>query len=393
MRTADAPSLPETLMIDLDYQEILKRQQETAPVRRLEPSAVIPIEHCIVEQFYGNSIGRSLSRFYHDPDEMLYTSVMGQKWELENVRSHKSVIGLRCTLTNMDEACSLGAEPYFPGGDFNIPNVKPWIKSKTDLTRLAAIDPLKSGYRQRSLVFRDLIRSRAERVNLVFRDGTFMKLLEFSQGVAGGGGTMGPFTIAQQLRGAEIYYDLVDNPSFVDEMLEIITDKIIRWQEFLIEDYRRNGASYALFVADDSAANLSLEHFDRFSGRYVRRIMEHFQDRYKLWHMCGNTNHLLDYFAQELPFQEYSLFGFAQDKQKIRSLFGGRCVLKGNVDPKTIHLGSRQDVFDESMQILNVFKDVPGFILSDGANIPPGSPKQNINAMYDAVQAALSNAR
>jgi len=258
--------------------------------------------------------------------------------------------------------------------------------NKSDLKILDKINPIKSDYRKKNLKFRDQMRKLARNIYIVFKDDVKIKLLEFSKNVTVGGGTMGPFSIVQQLRGSEIYYDIMDNPRFVLDLLKIVTEKIICWQEFLIEDNKKNGLGSAVFVSDDSAVNLSLEQFGKFSGKFCSDIMDYFKNYYILWHMCGNADHLLDYFAEYLKFNEYSLFGYMQNKLKIKELFGNKRVLAGNVCPRTIHLKSRKDVFDECVGILNVFKDLKGYILSDGANIPPKSKKENINAMYEAVR-------
>ena len=374
------------IRIDINHSEILKRAQEISDVRSFKKIKTIPISLCLAEQFLGNKIGHSMKNFYNDPEDRLTTLILGQKWVLENIKSHKTDITLSSHASNVDEAVALGGELFLPNDDLNIPNVRSWVRDNNDLKILNKINPLESDYRKNNLKFRDEMQKLAKEIYIVFKDDVKMKLLEFSGKIYFGGGTMGPFTIAQKLRGSRIYYDVVDNPKFLLELLKIVTEKIIIWQEFLIEDNKKNGLESAVFITDDSAVNLSLEQFDKFSGRFCSYLMDYFKDYYIYWHMCGNANHLLDYFAENLRFNEYSLFGYMQDKLKIKRLFGNKYVLAGNVNPCTIHLKSREEVFNECLGILDVFKDVRGFILSDGANIPPESKKENINAIYDAVQ-------
>ncbi|MCD4680394.1 MAG: hypothetical protein K8S00_08405, partial [Bacteroidales bacterium] len=374
------------ISININYSEILERAQELSDVRNFKKTKTIPVEQCIAEQFYGNKIGHSMKNFYNDPEDRLTTLILGQKWVLENIKSHKCDISLSSHASHVDEASALGGEPFFPNDDSNIPNVRSWVRDNNDLKILNKINPIKSDYRKTNLKFRDQMQKSSKNIYIVFKDDVKIKLLEFSKKIALGGGTLGPFTLAQQLRGSRIYYDVIDNPKFLLELLKIVKEKIICWQEFLIEENRKNGLESAIFITDDSAVNLSLEQFDRFSGRFCSDIMDYFKEYYILWHMCGNANHLLDYFDKNLRFDEYSLFGSGQNKVKIKELFGNKCVLVGNVNPHTIHLKSREEVFNECLDILEVFKDVKGFILCDGANIPPNSKKENINAMYEAVQ-------
>ena len=376
--------------IDIDYSEILKRAKEVSDVRKFKKLETIPVEHCIVEQFYGDKIGHSLKNLYNDPEDMLNTLVLGQKWELENIKSHKCSINLHSHFLNIDGAVALGAEPFFPNDDFNIANVKPWIEYKEDLKKLEKINPITSDYRKKNFIFRDKMKRIAKDTYIVFKDDVKINLLKFSKNITLGEEAGGPFTIAQQLRGSEIFYDVMDNPRFVLELLKIITEKIISWQEFLIGDNKKYGLETSIFISDDSAVGLSLEQFDKFSGRFCSIIMDYFKDYYILWHMCGNENHLFDFFIKNLKFNEYSVFGYMQDKLKIKKLFGNKYILSGNVNPNTIHLKSREDVFNECLDILNFFKDLNGYILADGANIPPKSKKENINAMYEAAQTIES---
>lgn len=375
--------------IDIDYSEIEKRAKEVSDVRKFKKIETIPVEHCIVEQFYGNKIGHSLNNIYNNPEDMLNTLVLGQKWELENIKSHKCSINLRSHALNIDGAVALGAEAFFTKDDFNIASVKPWIKGKSDLKILNKINPITSSYRKQNYIFRDKMKEIAQDIYIVFKDNFKINLLEFAGNITLGEEAGGPFTIAQQLRGSDIFYDVMDNPDFVLELLKILTDKIICWQEFLINDNRKCGLETSIFISDDSAVSLSLEQFHKFSGEFCRTVMNYFKDHYILWHMCGNANHLLEYFVNNLKFNEYSVFGYMQNKSKIKELFGNKYILSGNVNPSTIYLKSRQDVYNECLEILDVFKDLKGYILADGANIPPNSKKENINAMHEAVQAIV----
>lgn len=66
---------------------------------------------------------------------------------------------------------------------------------------------------------------------------------------------------------------------------------------------------------------------------------------------------------------------------------GGWIVLRGNINPLNILTGTPESVFEESMEALRTFgRGSGGYILSDGANIPPGAPVENINTMMQAAR-------
>ena len=68
----------------------------------------------------------------------------------------------------------------------------------------------------------------------------------------------------------------------------------------------------------------------------------------------------------------------------MSEIMGGRVVLEGNISPINIFNGTAKSVFEETMEAIEVFALHRGYIVMDGANIPPGSPVENINAMYEA---------
>jgi len=48
--------------------------------------------------------------------------------------------------------------------------------------------------------------------------------------------------------------------------------------------------------------------------------------------------------------------------------------------------GSSADIEAEARNLLRLFQDRGGFILSSGCEIPPESPKENIAALINAVR-------
>jgi uroporphyrinogen decarboxylase len=197
--------------------------------------------------------------------------------------------------------------------------------------------------------------------------------------------TMGPFTVACEVAGmADVSLALYERPEWAAELLAVVTDKIIEWMSFV---ERVQGMS-SLWVADDYAGNLSLHQFRQFVLPCLLRIRRAFPGRHFGFHMCGKVDHLLRCLADELGINEFALFGYQVDKQLVQEVMGGRVLLGGNVNPMNIYAGTPESVFEESMAALRVFgRGSGGFILSDGANIPPDSPVENINAMMRASRA------
>lgn len=102
--------------------------------------------------------------------------------------------------------------------------------------------------------------------------------------------------------------------------------------------------------------------------------------------MCGDTNHLLDIFVDDLKINEFQGFGYQVELDRVASVMGGRVVLVGNVNPMLIHFGSPQQVRDATRTVIEKLAQKKGLIIQDGSNIPPGTPLENINAMMEAAE-------
>jgi uroporphyrinogen-III decarboxylase len=66
---------------------------------------------------------------------------------------------------------------------------------------------------------------------------------------------------------------------------------------------------------------------------------------------------------------------------------GGRVVLLGNVNPMLVHRGPPERVREATCACLRKLAPLGGYIVQDGANIPPGTPPEHINAMMEAAVA------
>ncbi|MBI2941209.1 MAG: hypothetical protein HYY04_12300, partial [Chloroflexi bacterium] len=287
---------------------------------------------------------------------------------------------------NVREAGSLGCEIVAPADDL-IWVHEGWVRTEADLRKLRQIDPLATGLQRRTIEFARRMRELADRYVVRLKDGAEIRPGATAQLPAG---TMGPFTVAGQLAGVtELLVALYERPEFARELLAIVTDKIIDWMAYC-EQTQGMGV---LGIADDYAGNLSAPHFREFVLPCLRRIRSHFPGAWFRFHMCGKVDHLVPVLADELRIQEFGLFGFELDKRRVQAVMGGRVVLVGNVAPMNVYGGTPDSVLDESLEALHVFgQGSGGFILTDGANIPPGSPVENVNAMWRAARQVVREA-
>jgi len=377
--------MPEVIEIGVPIEEIEARRARLDTIRRFETPDRVGCLPAVAHRFLLPRIGASFRDYYADPEIMLRTQILAQKWLLENVRTDAAGItgpwvGAWTDFQNTFEAGSLGAEVIFP--DEDIPWVGAgWVGDDRDLERLEAIDIVHTGINRRQLEYRRAMLAVAEKYPVRFRGGdVFHPGLEASLTNT----SHGPFGVAGDLMGvSEIFLAVVERPDFVKELLRIVTGKIIDWLDFCHRE--RPGAARDLAWTDDLAVSLSAETYRDLVLPFEKRLRFHFDGR-AAFHMCGRSDHLLEIIATELAIDEFNGFGYEVDLERVAALLGGRVVLLGNVNPMLIHDGTPDAVRAASRRVIETLAPHRGFVLQDGSNIPPGAPLENINALMEAAE-------
>ena len=372
--------------IQVPYAEILARRERVEKTKRFEPSDRVPVWPAINFRFLLPKTGISFKEYYADPETMLRGQILGQKWLMEHIATDQYAVtgawtGGWTDFQNTNEASAFGCPVVF--SDDGIPWVPDsgWVRSEADLRRLEAMDTIHAGLNGRQIQYRQAMMAIAEKYPVRFQDGPV-----FYPGAnpALTHTTNGPFSAAADLLGhTEIFAAVIERREFVRELLRIVTDKIIAWQDFCWAEMQIPNRNFAF--SDDLAAYLSPALFRDLVLPCLQRIRFHF-DGWVTLHMCGHTNHLLKILADDLQINELQGFGWEVDLERIGQAMGARVVLDGNVSPLLIASGTPEEVRAASRRVLEKLAPYGGFILQDGNNIAPGSPIENINAMMAAAK-------
>jgi uroporphyrinogen-III decarboxylase len=373
--------------IGVTVEEIEARRARVEAARRFEQPDRVPVIPAIAHRFLVPQVGVRFRDYYADPETMLRTQILAQKWLLENVRTDAYAItgpwtGAWTDFQNAFEAGSLGVEIVFPDDD--IPWVgRGWVAGEADLRRLEAMDFVHSGLNARQTAYRRRMMEVADKYPVrflggeVFHPGANPSLTHTSDG---------PFGVAGALMGpTELFLAVKERPDFVRELLRVVTDKLIEWLDFC---WAEEGLAVPKDFAwtDDLAVSLSAADFRDVVLPSEKRLRFHFDGRLSL-HMCGRSDHLLEIFRDDLAVHELQGFGYEVDLDRVAEALGGRVVLLGNVDPRLIRSGTPEDVRRATRRVLDKLAPRGGLIVQDGNNVPPGSPLANINAMMEAAEA------
>lgn len=376
----------QVIEIGVPIEEIEARRLRVEQTKRFETPDRVPVIPAIAHRFLVPQVGVRFKDYYADPETMLCTQILAQKWLMENIRTDAysitgAWVGAWTDFQNTFEAGSLGCEIIFPDDD--IPWVGPgWVKTDTDLRRLEAMDFVHNGINARQIEYRRAMMNVAEKYPVrflggpVFYPGANPALTHTSDG---------PFGVAGDLMGqSELFLGVYERPDFVRELLRIVTDKLIAWLDFC---WQEEGLPTPKNFAwtDDLAVSLSAQTYRDLVLPFEQRLRFHF-DGYVSLHMCGKADHMLEIFVDDLKINELQGFGWQVNLDRVAAVLGGRVVLLGNVNPMLIHSGTPEQVREAVRQIIEKLGHYGGLIIQDGNNIPPGSPLENINAMMEAAE-------
>jgi uroporphyrinogen decarboxylase len=201
------------------------------------------------------------------------------------------------------------------------------------------------------------------------------------------GGMIGPFSLASRLFGvAETLEATLSEPETMLLLLERVTPFLVEYSLA----FRRVGAA-GLIVAEPTAGLLSPRAFARFSVPFVRRIVAAAQGPAfsVVLHNCAARMAHLDSMLE--CGADFYHFGAPMDLPAAISRVDGRAVVCGNLEPTLIHAGPPQAVMAEAIALLDAIRLLGpgakgrGFVLSSGCDLPPGTPLENIEALWVAL--------
>ena len=383
------------IMIHLAYQEILKRETRWNKAWNFEQPDRVPILHYIGARYWLPLVGfkNRFNDYLNDPGFMLEAQLLGTKWIMENVKSDFCKIVFYPDFMWVEDVEPFGAEIVYPNDD------SPWVarphllQKNDDLDQLRKVDYVNDGLHGKMISFYHEMKKRAEEYEIHFSDGKVIPAVECV--CMGGGGIIGPTVIAGDLRSADILaMDLYDRPDWVKELLSIVTDDAIKWLDTArkIGEGKLAFCSYLLeettFIGDDGTAQMSPKQFEEFALHPLKKLADHFhsQGLKIIAHNCGQADHLLEYWAEDVGIDVYYGFSYLTNKNRIKEIMGGKVILIGGVDTVKLYGGKPEDVKEDVRKNLEILKDCPGYIIMDGHNVAPGTPVENLNAMTEAAE-------
>lgn len=197
------------------------------------------------------------------------------------------------------------------------------------------------------------------------------------------GCVIGPFSLAGRLCDMnQIFMKIIEDPEMVHLVLEKCTGFLIAYAQAF-----KNAGAQGIFIAEPAAGLISPRQCQGFSSNYVKQIVASVQDEnfIVVLHNCGNTRKLVPAML-DTGAQGYH-FGNAVDMSDILPQIPQEILAFGNIDPSSVlKNGTLVDVRDRTIELLQRMSGYRNFVPSSGCDIPPGTPLENIEAFFAAVE-------
>jgi uroporphyrinogen decarboxylase len=197
------------------------------------------------------------------------------------------------------------------------------------------------------------------------------------------GNMIGPLSLAGRL------FDISEMLVFMLMDIKNSHKLISKCSEFLKEYalmYKEYGAD-GIMIAEPTAGLLSADMCEEYSSNYIRDIVDYVQDDRFLviLHNCGNTRELVDSMASTGALALH--FGNTINIMEILAKAPTDRLIFGNIDPVGIIKNSDpHKIKITTRNLLEKTAEYKNFVLSSGCDIPYGTPEENIDAFFEALE-------
>ena len=372
-----------------DFRQHNREVRDLWEAYRKGTHARVPMITGVSDRFYvlnpvTNPKGVSFYEYSNDPDLMFDMQCSFSEYAKFHIPGdHEMGIPEEGWTVNVDfqnyyEAAWYGCKVRFPDGE--VPYAVPLLgeDNKNQLFEQGLPDPF-GGFMTKAKEYYDRFRERMKTARIL------------GQRITGLGAwfttTDGPFTVACELRGADnLCVDMLEDPDYYHQLMDYVTESIIlrmkAWRRYMGQPEITKSFGFA----DDSILLLSNPMYREFVLPYHKRMahaLSTMEERGGV-HLCGDATRHFKTLRDELNIYSFDT-GFPVDHRAICLELGEEVTIQGGPRAQLIQQGPKEAIDAESKRILEAVKPVSRrFIFRDGNDIPPYTPLEHIQALYDA---------
>jgi uroporphyrinogen decarboxylase len=197
------------------------------------------------------------------------------------------------------------------------------------------------------------------------------------------------FERAWSLRGMEdLMVDFVEDPDFVEELLERLTDFSVRLIKNL-SGFPIDGIRFSDDWGWQRGLLLSPAMWRRFLKPRLKRMYDqaHAQGYGVFIHSCGDVRSVMDDLV-EIGVDVFNpIQPDVMDVDETVRAFAGRLAFYGGISvQKTLPLGTTDEVKSEVESRLRTARAFGGFIPAPSHDMPPDIPARNVEAMLEVLK-------
>ncbi|WP_291632869.1 uroporphyrinogen decarboxylase family protein [Clostridium sp.] len=196
----------------------------------------------------------------------------------------------------------------------------------------------------------------------------------------------GPFTLALHLKGTDIFYEMMDEPENIQELmgfcLEVCKNTARMYMEAGVD---------IIAVVDPMVSQISPDNFEEFVSPYITPLFEYIKENEKLssYFVCGDATRNIEPMCKcnpdSISIDENVALDFAKE---ICSKYG--VSLGGNIKlTVTMLFGTPTDNINDAKNCLQI-GGTKGYILSPGCDMPFNTPIENVKAVTSVVYGEVS---
>ena len=196
----------------------------------------------------------------------------------------------------------------------------------------------------------------------------------------------GPFTLALHLMGTDIFYNMMDEPELIQELMNFTTEVAINTARM----YMETGVDI-IAVVDPMTSQISPANFAEFVSPYMIRIFDDIRAHGKLGNLfvCGNAKNNIEEMcrchADGLSIDENIPLDFVRDMCRRYGLSFG-----GNIKLTVVMLfGTPTDNVNDAMNCMSI-GGTKGYILAPGCDMAFDVPIENVQAIASLVHGEIA---